>query len=324
MEIDKKLIQEWTQKFEENDAKIRGSLNYITESEVKIEPFTVLVVDDKEFLKKYRNDIFNLIQRAYADKGGFAGADNPRTLIKDTDRAKLVFNDNGEIIACALYRTDLGGIKRFGSAGIPGDSQSLNAVEDIIKTDIEPYDNWYWVEASDAIEHLFKKHNGNPIPNWVAETLLDLASNNAGFRIDPTDNVHYFRTVGESEKRKMIFGFKDEETKKAAYAAVQNYGEFKLGVNEMDKKISESSDKFAQEIECARKFISRLFDLHYEDKVNEMLPEWNTRLINSMKLIDANINRVPPNKVEMYRAALRRGETCIEDMTVIEFRQIEV
>lgn len=288
-------------------------------------PYVVHVIDDKEFLKGKRNEIFTLIRNTYSDKGGFAGADNPRTLIKDTDRAKLVFDENGKLIACALYYVDIGGFKRFGSAGISGNELSLKAVEDIIQSDIEPYDNWYWVEASGAIEHLFKKHNGNPIPNWIVKDLLELNEDTpAGFRIDESDNVHYFRDIGGREQRKMMFGFKDKEARNLAYSSVADYGEFKLGVNGMDRRISESIDKVQQEIEEARKFIRRLFDLHYEDGFNEMLPEWRDRLVHSIDTINDNLDKIPEDKQRMYKASLDRAETCLEDMTMIEFKKIEV
>ena len=288
-------------------------------------PYVVHVIDDKEFLKRRRNEIFTLVQNAYSDKGGFAGADNPRILIKDTDRAKLVFDENGKLIACALYYVDIGGFKRFGSAGISGNELSLKAVEDIIQSDIEPYDNWYWVEASGAIEHLFKKHNGNPIPNWIVKDLLELNEDTlAGFRIDESDNVHYFRDIGGIEQRKMMFGFKDQKARDLAYSSVADYGEFKLGVNGMDRRISESTDKVQQEIEEARKFIRRLFDLHYEDGFNEMLPEWRERLLHSIDTIHDNLDKIPEDKRRMYKASLDRAETCLEDMTVIEFKKIEV
>ena len=288
-------------------------------------PYVVHVIDDKEFLKKHRNEIFTLVQNAYSDKGGFAGADNPRTLIKDTDRAKMVFDKNGKLIACALYYVDIGGFKRFGSAGISGNGMSLKAVEDIIQSDIEPYDNWYWVEASGAIEYLFKKNNGNPIPNWIVKDLLELNEDTpAGFRIDESDNVHYFRNIGGREQRKMMFGFKDNEARNLAYSSVADYGEFKLGVNGMDRRISESTDKIHQEIEEARKFIRRLFDLHYEDGFNEMLPEWRERLLHSIDTINDNMDKIPEDKQRMYMASLDRAETCLEDMTVIKFKKIEV
>ena len=92
----------------------------------------------------------------------------------------------------------------------------------------------------------------------------------------------------------------------------------------MDRRISESIDKIHQEIEEARKFIRRLFDLHYEDGFNEMLPEWRERLLHSIDTINDNMDKIPEDKQRMYMASLDRAETCLEDMTVIEFKKIEV
>lgn len=287
-------------------------------------PYVVHVIEDKEFLKSRKNEIFTLVQNAYSDKGGFAGADNPRTLIKDTDRAKLVFDDNGEIIACALYWIDYGGFKRFGSAGIKGNSESLKAVEDIIKSDIEPYNNWYWVEASDAIEHLYKKNGGNPIPNWIVGEALRISKDDTSFRIDKTDEVHYFRLIRGKDKRKMMFGFKDEETKNRAYSAVKDYAKFKLDVNSIKERISESEDDIVVELEKARKFIRGMFDLHYEYGFNEMLPEWQKELLHYMDVIENNMDKIPEDKKRMYKASLDRAETCLEEMDLIEFKKIEV
>ncbi len=122
----------------------------------------------------------------------------------------------------------------------------------------------------------------------------------------------------------MMFGFKDEETKNKAYSAVADYGEFKLGVNDMDRRISESTDRDHQEMEEARKFIRRLFDLHYEDGFNEMLPEWRDRLLHCMDVIEDNMDKIPEDRKRMYKASLDRAETCLEDMDIIKFRKIEL
>ena len=76
-------------------------------------------------------------------------------------------------------------------------------------------------------------------------------------------------------------------------------------------------------IEEARKFICRLFDLHYEDGFNEMLPEWRDRLLHSINMIKDNMNKIPEDKKRMYKASLDRAETCLEDMDIIKFRKIE-
>ena len=93
--------------------------------------------------------------------------------------------------------------------------------------------------------------------------------------------------------------------------------ELKLGINEMDERISISACPDIQRIKEARLFLSRLFDLHYEDGFNEMTQSWNERLLNSISTIHENLDKIPPDKIEMYKAAIRRGETCLEDMEVV-------
>ena len=284
----------------------------------------IVVVDDKETLRKYKNEMFHMLEIAYSDKGGFKGANNPRTLVKNTDRAKLVFDDIGKnILALSVYRTDLGGYKRFGSAGIKGNAESLSAVNAIIKSDIEPYDNWYWVEASDAIEHLFEKNNGNRIPNYFVYHYLNLETDDASISLDE-DGYHYFRPIGGDIIKKSLFGFKDEETKKLVSEYISKIAEKRLGIAHMDNRIAESNNDLYQRLKEARTFLSRLFDLHMEDGFNEMLPEWRDRILMSIDLISENIDSIPLNERSMFNGAISRGESCLEEMTVLTFKKIHL
>ena len=284
----------------------------------------VVVIDDKETLNKYRNEMYSMLEKAYADKGGFKGASNPRTLIKNTDRAKIVFDVSGRsILALSVYRTDFGGYKRFGSAGIKGNKSSLEAVNAIIKSDIEPYDNWYWVEASDAIEHLFEKNNGNRIPNYFIWHYLNMDNGDDRITLDD-DGYHYFRNIAGDAIRKSVFGFKDENTKEMVVSQVSEIGLKYLRTDNMDKRIDESNGDINQRLREARVYLSRLFDLHVEEGFNEMLPEWRDMALDSINLIHDNFEQIPDNEKTMFKGALSRGETCLEEMTVLRFKKIEV
>ena len=287
------------------------------------QPFVVQVIDDKEILGKYKQEIFALIQTAYARQGGFLGADKPNKLIKDTDRAKLVFDASGCILACALYRTDLGGFKRFASAGRTGKA-AMQAVNAIVKSDIEPYDGWYWVEASGIIEKLFKRNKGNPIPNTLAPVFLKIKEGDSDFEQIENDPVHYKRTIKGSKKTKMLFGFKDEASKMLAEGSVEDYGAFKLDIDGSDKRINEAEDSVLQSVEEASLFLSRLFDLHYEQECNEMLPEWSERLARSMHTIEEHLDEIPPDMKSRCLSALQRGRSCKENMTVLRFKKISL
>lgn len=282
----------------------------------------VQVIDDKDVLKQHKDELFALVQGAYAKSGGFASGMTPRSMVKNTDRAKLVFSRDGKILACALYRADLGGYKRFGSAGIPGNAESLEAVNEIIKSDIEPYDNWYWVEASGAIEHLFQKNGGHPIPNSLVWHYLKLEHSDPRVKLDGSDGFHYFRTIGGEVRRKMLFGFKDEETKKMAESLVRKYGEDNMSIEAMDKRVDESNHDASVEAEEAATFLSRIFDFHCDFNVNEMLPEWRDRILDSISIIKDNLDSVDNRDRRMYEGAIARGEECLETMDVLKFIKV--
>ena len=194
----------------------------------------------------------------------------------------------------------------------------------IIKTDIEPYDGWYWVEASGVIESLFKKNGGNPISNTLARFFLGIDEDNQDFALVDNDPVHYTRTIKGEKRIKMIFGFKNEASMVAAKNAVADFGEFRIQINKMDKRITEADDKFVQSLEEARTFLSRLYDLHYDWNCDEMLPEWHRRLLDSQAMIRKHIGKIPESRREMYLAAVKRGDAYKEEMTVLRFNKLSL
>ena len=199
-------------------------------------------------------------------------------------------------------------------------SQLNNA---IIKSDIEPYDNWYWVEASGVIEHLFKKNNGNPIPNSLVRYFLDLEEDNPNMRLDE-DSTHYFRRINGEWRRKMIFGFKDEESKNMVESVVDDYCKFALGINKMDERINESFYSDIQKMKESRTYLSRLFDFHYSEPCYEAPLDLISRSEESIDFISKHMDIVPKEKKNQYLAAVQRGETCIEDIEPIEFKIFKV
>ena len=103
-------------------------------------PYKVYVTKDKDFMARYSNEMFQLISASY--KTGNVSIQNPNKILKSSI-AKLVFNDAGQIIALSLYRDNIGGFKRFCSASQQDDPRYKEAVQEIIESDIEPYDNWF-------------------------------------------------------------------------------------------------------------------------------------------------------------------------------------
>ena len=96
----------------------------------------------------------------------------------------------------------------------------------MVYSDIEPYDGWYWVEASGAIEKLFKKNGGNPIPNHVAVRQIGAKGKDASLM---DDGVHYETYYGQDRtpEVKMMFGFKNQDVYDRVMSEIDDYGKFK-------------------------------------------------------------------------------------------------
>lgn len=280
-----------------------------------IQAMTCYFVDDKKILKMFMSTISSMVKIAYEKSGGYAGDSSPRSLLKNTDRAKIVFDNNKNILAIALYRTDLGGFKRFCSAGIPENELSLNAVQTIIQDDIAPFDNWYWVEASGFIETLFKQFGGNPIPNYLANEFLRLSPDRLSL---DDDGVHYIRTVGSAKipKKKMIFGFKDKAIAEKVCLKVANYEDFKLNVN---KQFESDSD-----IDVSCQIIRQIFEFHDEWNCNEMLPEWFNQIKQAIAKIQHELkHNISNDNKRMLIGVLKRAKTCMSEMPKISVKRFK-
>ena len=244
-------------------------------SESKYPAFVVNVIEDKNFLVSHYSEIMTLINNAYAPLGGYKGRPlSKKTTFDMVDLAKIVFDRNHNMIALALYSKHLGGNKRFCSAGIRGNQESREAVENIVKHDIAPYDGWYWVEASGTIEKLFKKSNGNPIPNHLAHKFLQKPAKDL---VLDDDGIHYTRSLGEHgpELKKMIFGFKNLDYAKKAMEAVDNYEKFKKDVNQAVEEILEddsTASKVKKELTGAIYITNSIEDWQEYGELNELTP----------------------------------------------------
>lgn len=298
-------------------------------------PYELVVTFDKDFIKSRRTEIFELVVDSYKKIGGFKGADNPRSLVKNSDIGKFVFDENGQIVALALYRTDLTGKKRFCSATKQLDPFHIEAAKIIIQNDIEPYDNWYWVEASGKIEKLFKELNGNPIPNYLVEEVFK----NTKTKITAlsADGLHYARPIGDGDElEKMVFGFPSKEIFDATMKKIEDYKSFK------EVTLSIGKDKFMESelsnamygLPNSRKrkiynycrFISLVFDVHCEDNVNELLISWAAWLSKCEKEIKNWLSKDSNDEalVKVCEAVLRRAQCLREDCTLLVPLKIDV
>jgi hypothetical protein len=155
---------------------------------------------DKEDIKPYIQDIWNIMQRTYEPIGGFKTANSPEELLNKINLAKLV-RKNNKIVAAALY-TDKYGRKAI-AKGSDGSIDGIKAIKQIYKEDVKL--NRAWGEFSGKAEDLLLKYGGVPIPNDMVEDILDreiLSKDKDGF--------HYTRLINGEPIRKIMIGSLDK------------------------------------------------------------------------------------------------------------------
>lgn len=263
---------------------------------------SIYKVTDKEEMSKYVNDVWNILDLSYKDVGGFKSARNPKDLLRTTNLMKLVIID-GEIVACATYR-ELGGFKMHG-IGCNQTDIGKHWVKEIIKDDISNFKGWYWAEVSDAIEYFFKKFNGYPIPNIYVEQLL-------GKEVKLLDDgAHYIRKIGidGTEYKKIIYGFRDKELYDKVMAEIENYADFMKKINQL----GESFIRYPQNINNAIYIIENIYNLHYEDGFNELLPQWYDLLQKSLNELQGC--GIADGTIKQY---IETCEHLLQEMPVLE------
>ena len=114
--------------------------------------------NDIENIEYYIPYIKEILDNAYKDKGDWFASSSIKTLIKKIKEIKLVI-ENNEILAVAVFEDRLGGLKCTGAAGNMFLDQSIYkpAFEYLMKTILGLSNHASWIEASDALEHYYKK-----------------------------------------------------------------------------------------------------------------------------------------------------------------------
>lgn len=157
-------------------------------------------IDEKE---KYLDEVWNLIQTAYASIGGMASMTHKEDLMDDNLMWKLVVR-NGKVVCCSISKIVGNTRKMVGgcSDGTPQGKKDFYAMcaEDVTQTKRNA-----WAEVSGSMEgvYLFKL-NAIPIPVDIAEKIL----NDRGKTIlrKDKDGFHYVRKIGGKLFEKIMFG----------------------------------------------------------------------------------------------------------------------
>jgi len=158
------------------------------------ERYITLISKDQR--KPYLPLIWDMLQKAYANIGGFKSTDSPEGLLDETSLWKLV-RKNSKIVAVALYADKLG--RKLIGVATDGTPEGKAALNQIMIEDIKQHRSWS--EVSGAMEHINKKLGATLIPNKYAAAIL----NKPIISLNP-DGYHYTRAIAGEPHEKLLIG----------------------------------------------------------------------------------------------------------------------
>lgn len=270
------------------------------------------MLENKEDIEKYSLIVWNLLVKSYEDLGGLKTYRDYKDFVKKKHLIMIAVDTTETVIACATFRRIEGSFKMV-SIGCNQEDDGKLALQQIIQHTILKFELHYWAEVSDAIEHYFKKYNGFPMPNIMASKILNIPESE--ITLSHKDDVHYDRPIGKDREvfTKMIFGIKSDEIFQEVLNAVENYYDF---MNEVNKMVNESSNKYSEK--QAIYIIENLYRLHEENSVNELTPNWNNALQESMKTLYSI-----KDKSQTVMDYIEYGEYLLSEMEVITLNPIQ-
>ena len=287
-----------------------------------LEKNKVYLTNDISFMQSRLTELYSMLEKAYEDKGGLI-VKSANEFLDNVDYIKIVFSDDNSVLAFISYSTYAGGKKLYLGAAVKN-SEGKEAIQKIIQSDIEPYNNWFWGEVSGPIEHYFKKHNGHPIPKELVSRFL-ATKRQIVPSSDPDDPVHYTRQIGPLSDfiEKALYGFKDEAMAKEVMESIDNYEEFRLNANSLPDKMNESED--LAHLNDALDIIIELMELHNEMNFNEMLPSWRKSLDKSLTYLKSNLPKIAKtNRIEQVKSAIKHGENLKKYMPLLQLHKFHL
>lgn len=293
----------------EEDIDTHGVLNLETATNMRL-----LTLDNNEEKSSWNEPVWNLLQHSYEKHGGLKSYSSYKDFIRKNHNFIIVLSDTNELLACATYRVLGQGFKMTAIGCLQTEIGKL-ALQEIIKHNIKNLNLHYWAEVSGAIEHYFKKHNGYPIPNTMANEILEVPANK--IRLCSGDKVHYERMIGIGSNGdwyvKMIFGIKDEATFNRVLEIVDDYEGFMKEVNNL---VTESNTMFYN-VKQAMYIIDNVYRCNEEDDFNEMLPSWHRAMLESIRTLESLEHR--DNHIKRY---IETAYYLLEKMPVLTLNKM--
>ena len=189
---------------------ISESLSQESELDKRITIITYYLDDenDRKTILQYLDEIYDILVKAYESIGGPIGLKRKEDILKNKNNhiIRLAFYYT-KVVAVAIYNKRLGGNKLTYCGAIKGDlaTEGIIGFDSIIRRDVTADSEYNWIEASGAVEHLFKKYGGLQVPSKFAEEIFGSG------KIKIVDDFHYKRAIGgQNWITKMIIGVHDE------------------------------------------------------------------------------------------------------------------
>ena len=163
----------------------------------------------KEDMRKYADEVWDILQKAYAYCGGMAGMDSVEQLIDETDMWKMV-RKNGKIVAVSTYSNKRSG-RKICYGGQDGSEEGKIAFKKILEEDFKLKDRQSWAEVSGPMEVTALKQGAMPIPAYIAELIMK----DKTFDNIHKDGFHYTRMIGGEPHTKLMVGNFARKNRKA-------------------------------------------------------------------------------------------------------------
>lgn len=291
-------------------------------------------IDDKSRIKALWPEIYDVIDYGYTHSAELTEANHgiPQHCIglaktpkesKKYECVKVTFNSNNDIVAASVYQKLPVGLKCTGMGAKNTYPEYKDGLKTIIAHDVEHRMEWYWVEASNAIERYFlqemlKQNVQLQIPSaLVPEIMGDRLK-----QFNILDDFYYERQIGDDVEnivKKTIFGFCSPEIYQKAIALLEQNHQ-NLVLHEDDKKRTFAySNTYTKNHDTDYKWAYSVIDsfdiLIGESEIYETPPEWRDSLAEAIAIL-AQYSDKDSQKLVEY------GELFYEQTTDLELHKL--
>lgn len=245
-----------------------------------------------------------LIKQSYEKIGGKQG-DRTVDQLKAVQTLAQVVYDKGKIIAYALakkvHNNDIG--NKINLIGCDQTWKGKEAMQAIIKYNIDNFNKNVWCECSGAIEHWFKKYDGYPIPNQLVPEIIGEPREKVWFH---EDGYHYRRFLAAARGRfvqKIMFGFVNNEIMQKTLNQIG----YDIMRNKINNKIHESNS--STPLEKAIQFVNELSNIVKNGELDIMLPSINAFLTKAIEILEKNNHKLAETgiKLQMLLKPIKNG-----------------